>query len=435
MQLKSTERPRGAVADADVRRQLELLFASDSFRSSKRCQLFLEFVVERTLAGRGAELREKVIGVEVFQRHPGYDSSDDPVVRATAGDIRKRLAQYYQEPMRAGELRIDLQPGSYVPEFRVPAAEAVPQASDSEGKADAIRFEAIPRTSGLGMGRRWLVALVGIAALSAAGWWVLRPAILSSRFERFWAPLLTTNCSVMICVGQAKLYNFPRSVGPEIERVLDPRRPQDGAAPGFTPAGANALLRNIQPVWDRYVPLGDAEALTRIAILLEHKAKPYRIRGSALTSLADLREGAAVLIGAFSNDWTLRTSRDLRYRLARAEDFRLYVEDTRNPASRRWLGPKDGVTTGYTEGADFADYAILSRVFDPTTGRPMISIGGITHLATAAAGEFLTTPASLNEALEGAAAGWERKNVQMVIEIKVIGHGATPPRVLAMHIW
>ena len=118
MELKSAVE----LAPDDVRRQLERIFASDMFRTSKRSSAFLEFVVDGALTGRGAELREKLIGVEVFQRHPGYDSNEDPVVRATAGEVRKRLAQYYQDPLHATEPRIELKPGSYVPEFRKPAA-------------------------------------------------------------------------------------------------------------------------------------------------------------------------------------------------------------------------------------------------------------------------------------------------------------------------
>ncbi|HEY1493839.1 MAG TPA: hypothetical protein VGF49_04820 [Candidatus Solibacter sp.] len=402
---------------------MELLFASDAFRSSRRCQSFLEFAVDRTLTGRAAELREKVIGVEVFQRSPGYDSNDDPVVRATAGDVRKRLAQYYQDPARAGELRIEMLPGSYVPEFRMP----VPQAP---AELPRLETQTVPPRDPAPIDRRSALGLLGTGSLAAAGWWIVRPAFSNSGFERFWAPLLSAGGSVLICVGQAKLYNFPRSVGPDVERALDPRRAPDASSPK-----AEALLNNIRPVWDRYVPLGDAEALSRFAILFDRKNKPFRVRGSALTSLADLREGPAVLIGGFSNDWTLRVSRDLRYRMARSEDFRLYVEDNRNLALRNWVGPKDDITTGNSEGADFTDYAIISRVFEPTTGRPMICIGGITHLATAAAGEFLTTPASVDDALKAAPKGWDRKNVQMVIETKVIGHGATPPRLLALHVW
>ena len=424
-------------SETDVRHQLELLFASDSFRSSRRCQSFLQFAVDSTLAGRTADLREKVIGVEVFQRNPGYDSNEDPVVRATAGDVRKRLAQYYQDPARAAELRIEMLPGSYVPEFRAPGIALLPPPVETAPArpTDEPEIPSAPTSEPRRFGRRSALALTGALPLAAAAWWLARSGLPGSRFERFWSPLLSSSGSVLICIGQAKLYNFPRSVGPEMERALEAQRHPDAPALSLAPGGAEALARNIRPVWDRYVPLGDAEALSRISILLDRKNKPYRIRGSAATSLADLREGAAVLIGAFSNDWTIRISRDLRFRLAPAADFRLYVEDTHHPESRSWLGPKDGITTGNTEAADFLDYAILSRIFDPTTGRPMVTIGGITNLATAAAGEVLTAPAWLNTALEGAPAGWDRKNVQMVIETKVIGHGATPPRLLALHVW
>jgi hypothetical protein len=40
-------------------------------------------------------------------------------VRVIAGEVRKRLAQYYYEPEHRGELRIELHPGSYVPEFKL----------------------------------------------------------------------------------------------------------------------------------------------------------------------------------------------------------------------------------------------------------------------------------------------------------------------------
>ena len=53
----------------------------------------------------------------VFHRPPDYDANADPIVRVTAGEIRKRIAQYYHEEDAAGEIQIDLRPGSYVPEF------------------------------------------------------------------------------------------------------------------------------------------------------------------------------------------------------------------------------------------------------------------------------------------------------------------------------
>ena len=62
-------------------------------------------------------LKEKAIGMEVFGRPPGYDTSADAIVRVTASDVRKRLSQHYGRPGTAAEYRISLPAGSYVPQF------------------------------------------------------------------------------------------------------------------------------------------------------------------------------------------------------------------------------------------------------------------------------------------------------------------------------
>ncbi len=443
----------------EVRHQLGLLTASEVFRTSKRCRGFLEFVVDRALAGRTAELRERVIGVEVFQRHPGYDSNEDPVVRATAGDVRKRLAQYYQEPSRMAELRIEMLPGSYVPEFRWPLAAPAPEPAIEPAHLPeptpaplsssplpppvtptGVETPAMPLTRPTVARRHLLAVAGGLAGLAAAGagWWVARPMFgAATPFEKFWAPLLGAPGSVLICVGQAKLYNFPLAITPEMERLLDPRNARESERRLRPPPQGTVPLTELQPIWDRYVPLGDAETLSRIAILLDRRAKAYRVRGSAHTTLADLREGSAVLVGAFSNDWTLRISKGLRFQLARTKDDQRYVEDTQRPGFRGWMGATGNASQGNSEGQDFLDYAIVSRVFESTTGTPVVSIGGITHLGTAEAGEFLTSRDMMNQALAAldSARDWERRNVQLVIETKVIGTSATPPRLLATHVW
>src|ERR1700681_561670 len=102
-----------------VRSELESVIASDAFTGSKRCQDFLRLVVDHALAGDLDELRERMIGVEMFHRPVDYDTSNDAVVRVRATEVRKRLAQHYRETKVAPAVRIDLLPGSYVPEFHL----------------------------------------------------------------------------------------------------------------------------------------------------------------------------------------------------------------------------------------------------------------------------------------------------------------------------
>src|SRR5262245_9605609 len=100
--------------------QLSRILESPQFRSSKRCSLFLRYVVEQASENHPECLKERTLGVEVFERDPQYDTNQDPVVRAAAGEVRKRLAQYYLEPGHEDELRISLPAGSYVPEVHAP---------------------------------------------------------------------------------------------------------------------------------------------------------------------------------------------------------------------------------------------------------------------------------------------------------------------------
>jgi hypothetical protein len=109
--------------------ELERLLKSDPFKNSKRCQILLSYLVEETLAGHGDLLKERLVGVNVFGRSPDYDTAQDPVVRSAVIEVRKRLAQFYVESGKDAAVRVDLHPGSYIPEFRVPPpTEEIPAA-------------------------------------------------------------------------------------------------------------------------------------------------------------------------------------------------------------------------------------------------------------------------------------------------------------------
>src|SRR5664279_5937587 len=96
--LKSREPRPFPVGEADrlaVQAQLDRMVADPLFKNSRRFPVFLRYVVEHTLDGCPEALKERTLGIEVFGRPPNYDTNADPVVRATAGEIRKRIAQYY----------------------------------------------------------------------------------------------------------------------------------------------------------------------------------------------------------------------------------------------------------------------------------------------------------------------------------------------------
>ena len=81
--------------------------------------------------GHSEELKERTFGLEVFDRSPDYDTNAGPVVRFSASEVRKRLAQYYSESGESSHLQILLPLGCYVPEFSVTPARSAVTSTDS----------------------------------------------------------------------------------------------------------------------------------------------------------------------------------------------------------------------------------------------------------------------------------------------------------------
>jgi serine/threonine-protein kinase len=101
-----------------IRGQLERVLASATFQQVDRLKRFLRFVVEEAAAGRGDQLKEYVIGVQVFGKEPQFDPRTDPIVRVQARRLRARLVRYAREEGQGDELSIELPKGGYAPTFK-----------------------------------------------------------------------------------------------------------------------------------------------------------------------------------------------------------------------------------------------------------------------------------------------------------------------------
>ncbi|MGI9331832.1 MAG: AAA family ATPase, partial [Gammaproteobacteria bacterium] len=106
---------RGDVEPAAVRAQLERVLASPGFARSPRMTAMLRYVVERTLNGEAAYLKEYSIALEVFEREDDFDPQTNPVVRVQASKLRRLLSLYFLEEGRDDPVVIELPRGSYVP--------------------------------------------------------------------------------------------------------------------------------------------------------------------------------------------------------------------------------------------------------------------------------------------------------------------------------
>ena len=115
-----------------VRQQLDRIAASPQLQASASLVRFLTFTVEETLAGRGDQLKEYLIGVEVFHRGADFDPRIDPIVRVQARKLRDRLAEFYAGPGARDAIQIEMPKGAYVPVIRPRSSEAEPVITPSE---------------------------------------------------------------------------------------------------------------------------------------------------------------------------------------------------------------------------------------------------------------------------------------------------------------
>jgi hypothetical protein len=80
---------------AEIRGHLERVLSTRGFNRAPQLGLFLRFIVEETLAGRGAQLKEYTIATDVYRRNPNFDPRLDATIRVEALKLRSRLEEYY----------------------------------------------------------------------------------------------------------------------------------------------------------------------------------------------------------------------------------------------------------------------------------------------------------------------------------------------------
>ena len=126
-----------------VRSQVARILASAVFANAERMSRFLTFSMEETLEGRGANLKEYALGINVFDRPTGFDPRTEPIVRVEARRLRSKLEAYYRAEGAGDGLIVDLPKGGYALEVHRRREAAPPEPVKSE----AIRLAVLPFTS------------------------------------------------------------------------------------------------------------------------------------------------------------------------------------------------------------------------------------------------------------------------------------------------
>lgn len=395
----------------EVRSQLRRILVSPAFQNSKRYAAVLKYIVEQTLEGEGDRLKERTIGIEVFQRAPDYDTSTDHVVRSAVTEVRKRLGQYYASSR--GELRIEIQPGSYLPQFRWPeetlAAPNPVQFAPIQSDAPKTPAELAPGANGKSRLRR--IALVAaLLVTTTAVITVTHMTHADDPLVGFWKPIFSSRVPVLLCIGNVQ--------GGEATATN---------LPGLGPASTLSDFHNAPAsIVNEY----DAFTLARFAGLLQAHGDEFRFASQSDATFTDLQAGPTVLVGLLNNHWTERLMPNLRFTVEHPTVNTFIILDHSNPSNRSW---SVDYSTPYLKVT--RDYALVLRMADPKTEQPVVMDAGITVFGTSAAAKFLTNPSEMAKLAAIAPRGWEKKNMEIVLATDVIQGRSGPASILAAQFW
>lgn len=393
-----------------IEQELQRILESEFFARSPRSKSFLRHIVDASLSGKVEDLKERTLGVEVFDRHPDYDTGEDAIVRVKANEIRRRLAQFNSQPNSGQVVRIELPAGSYVPQFHwLSVASAAPHQTISPAKRSSI----------------WIAVATGLLLTLAAGLFSLRRP---SKLEKFWQPVLSNSRPAMICLGHPVVYLLSK-------RVHDAAREKYGTHPEPGPtilkfSSRDILGDDVIPASDQFVGVGDAQAGFLLGTFLKGLHKPSEMRIGSEVPFSDLQDFPVILVGAFSNRWTMQISNQFRFVFEEDVDGGNRQVVDRMHAGHSWRPPFMGAAGRVTE-----DFAIISRVLRSQSGQVMISAAGITQFGSQAAGVLLSDPQLFLKAVAGAPPDWPGKNLQIVVKTRIFGGSPGPPEVVATYFW
>lgn len=417
--------PENGTGDrAVILQELDNILSSKCFKSADRCKQFLSFVVLSKLDGQTERLKERTIGTEVFQRPPGYATGDDPVVRVQAGEVRRRLERYYQESSHAAPVRIELPVGTYSPIFHWGTASEVPEVHAQPASPAAIPAPGWKRA--LKLGAQLAVALLAVTGCVTLFNSLHRTANPATTLEQFWGPAIAGHQPILICLANAT--NRPDPLNPSSQVDLATSSAGAKAANPSQASSADDTLPFDSPYLSpEIVPAADASVAVSLSGLFGKLDRASQLRIGKAAIYEDLRDFPSAVIGGFNSKWTMELVSNLHF--AFLWNHGQYMIREQVPGGRVWttrLGP---------HGETLEDFAIVGRLVNSKTGQFTVTIAGIGPRGTQAAGEFVTSSRYLKEGLAGVPAGWQNRNLEVLLQTTVTDSVAGPPHVIGSYTW
>jgi len=359
---------------------VERIAVSPHLKASLRLQEFLFYISECAIREVPGEATEQQIGIHVFHRHPGYNSSEDSIVRTHARLLRQKLAAYFANEGSQEEIVVVVPKGHYLPVFTSRSTATSPPPTDGVqvplavddlveptiGSATSIRY------------RGWLVvgavALI-LTAVAMLAWHPWKKARVSqSSVDIFWRPFFVDDPPFVV-------YSNALFTGNSITglRYAPTGAPQDGSAP--------------DSYVDTYTGIGELAAVYDLTKLFDAHQATFTLKRSQLVAWDEAKSRNLIFIGASVENPSLRVlPPTVNFTQKAGTGFAGIVNHHPKPGEPAvYSRPEHPLTT---------DYAIIALLPGVQPGKRVLLFSGLTTFGTQAAVEFLCRPDSVAEILK-----------------------------------
>jgi hypothetical protein len=381
---------------------VERIAESQHLKSSARLCQFLYYVAECALRGVPEEATEQQIGMRVFGRPPGYNSSEDSIVRTHARLLRQKLTAYFAEEGRAEQYIVEIPKGHYLPTFRT-RYESLAGATEADAElSGSLALRQFKLSSLHSFARRswnWKIAWAAIPLLIAAGLFFWhpwhRPSTADSAVDTFWRPFLT---------GEAPIVIFSNALfkGDAINGLR------------YAPPQGSGQDDSAQFV-DTYTGIGELASVYNLTRIFDAHQANFILKRSLLVTWDEAELRNLIFIGSRAENPSLRV-------LPATSDFTMVAAtDSAGVVNHN---PKPGEPAVYSrpEHPLTSDYAILALLPGVSSGKHILVFSGLTTFGTQAAVEYVCRPETTADLLKKITGPkGEIRPFEAVIQTSIVG--------------
>jgi hypothetical protein len=405
--------PLNTALVADPRSELiERVIASSQFRGSQRLREILVYIAECALRETPEAATEQQIGVHVFGRPPGYNSSEDSIVRTHARLLRQKLAEYFSTEGAAETTVIEVPKGHYLPIFRLRQSEPLPQPIALPPVAPLP----LPVPVAVPAGRKpWrsvpirvVLGVVAVLVLACLGFLAMRalrnaPAQRSS-VEAFWGPFLTGEPPVLI-------YSNTRFLG-------DSKTGLRYAPPGTVS----------EPVVDHYTGIGEVAAVYELTRLFDAHKATFILKRSLLVTWDEAKSRNLIFIGSAAENPSLHA-------LPSLTDFTLVADANSSGFVNNHPQPGEKALYSRPEHPLTMDYAVIALLPGVQSGKRTLMFSGLTTLGTQAAVEYAARKDTVSELVKRVSSpGGEVKPFEALLQVTLEGGVPLQSKLVAIRV-